>query len=395
MGKMIVVYCLDQNYVEITEISIKSVKKFNPTAHIVVVSEQPIDVNGADEYHIIKLPKVFRNKGVGDRITNTAYLKCFLTELPYDKILYLDGDIVCQEPLNELWNTKCNYIVITESHNFGLKQAQAIGVEKYGNAGVLLMNLKNLRKINFTEKCLEVEKTCNLEAKWYQHDETCIQLAINGKLTFIDKRFNYCINRQYNDPIREQDAILLHYIGRQKELMQKEYNGIERLLNDIKGKRVAIVGNAKSIFDKKNGKAIDEHEFIIRFNNGFTIKPESQGTITTMVMLALNMPPEKLDLYNAKWVVNRSNHYDNRVNFIIPNIDRKRMRDKLEAQPSTGFMAIDLCLYAGAKSIDLYGFAGNSQPTFYNPEGYITQHNYDMEQEIIQEYAKNKLLTIY
>lgn len=392
---MIVVYCLDENYKDITAISIQSVKKFNPKAHLVVVSEQPIGVNGADEYHIIKLPKVFRNKGVGDRITNTAYLKCFLTELPYDKILYIDGDIVCQAPLNELWNTKCQYICMCESHNFGLQQAQVLGVEKYGNSGMMLMNLKNLREINFTDKCLEVERTFDKEPKWFQHDETCINLSMQGKLTFVDKKWNYCHNRNYNEPIREEDACLLHHIGRHKDDMVLQYRGMDRLLKDIKGKSVAIVGNAKSIFDKRNGTEIDAHEFIVRFNNGFTERPECQGCKTSMLMLALNMPLEKLKLYNAKWVVNRSNRYDNRVDYIIPNIDRQKMRDRLDAQPSTGFMAIDLCLCAQAGSIDLYGFDGEKTPTFYNPEGYVTQHKYNKEQEIIQEYAKNKLLTIY
>lgn len=392
---MEIVYCLDQNYIHYAEISIKSVKKYNPTAKIIIVSEEPISGIGEDENFVIKLPRMFRNRGVGDRITNTAYLKLFLPKLPYDKVLYIDGDVICQAPLDELWNTKCNYIVLTESHNHGLKQAQELGVEKYGLTGMMLMNLKNLRKENFTEYCLSFENKIPTPETGWCHEETILNVSFNNKLTFADKKFNYCINRTYKEPIREQDAVLLHYVGKQKDLMVHQYKGMDALLNNIKGKRVAIVGNAKSIFDKQNGKAIDEHEFIIRFNNGFTIKPESQGTITTMVMLALNMPPEKLDLYNAKWVVNRSNHYDNRVNYIIPNPDRKRMRDKLEAQPSTGFMAIDLCLYAGAKSIDLYGFDGEKTPTFYNPEGYQTQHDYSKEQELIHLYEKCKLLTIY
>ena len=392
---MEIVYCLDQNYVPYAKISIKSVKKYNPTAKIIVVSEEPITGIGEDENFIIKLPKTFRNRGVGDRITNTAYIKLFLTKLPYDKVLYIDGDVICQEPLNELWNKKCNYICLTESHIHGIRQAEELGVEKYGLSGMMLMNLENLRKINFTEHCLSFEdKVPNLQTG-FCHEETLINVAFNDKLTFIDKKFNYCINRKYNYPIREQDAVLLHYVGRQKELMLPEYKGLDRLLNDIRGKKVAIVGNAKSIFDKKNCELIDSHDFIIRFNNGFTINPESQGAKTTMVMLAINMPPEKLSLYNAKWVVNRSNHYDNRVNFIIPNPDRKRMRDKLEAQPSTGFMAIDLCLYAQAKSIDLFGFDGEKTPTFYNNPNYVTQHNYGKEQELIHLYEKSKLLKIY
>ena len=392
---MEIVYCLDQNYIPYAEISIKSVKKYNPTAKIIIVSEEPISGIGEDENFIIKLPRTFRNRGVGDRITNTAYLKLFLTKLPYDKVLYIDGDVICQAPLDELWNTKCNYIVLTESHNFGLQQAQELGVEKYGLSGMMLMNLKNLRSVNFTEYCLSFEDKIPTPKTGWCHEETLINVAFNDKLTFTDKKFNYCINRKYTNPIREKDAVLLHYVGKQKELMLPEYIGLDRLLNDIKGKNVAIVGNARSIFDKRNGELIDNHDFIIRFNKGFTTNNESQGSKTTMIMLAINMEPEKLALYNAKWVVNRSNHYDNRVNFIIPNIDRKRMRDKLEAQPSTGFMAIDLCLSAGAKSIDLFGFDGEKTPTFYNDPNYVTQHNYGKEQELIHLYEKSKLLTIY
>lgn len=392
---MEIVYCLDQNYVPYAEISIKSVKKYNPTANIIIVSEEPITGVGEDENIIIKLPRTFRNRGVGDRITNTAYLKLFLTDLPYDKVLYIDGDVICQEPLNDLWKTKCNYIVLTESHNFGLQQAQALGVEKYGLTGMMLMNLKNLRNINFTGRCLEIEQLLPTPSTGWQHDETCINVALQNKLQFADKKFNYCINRTYKEPIREQDAVLLHYVGKQKDLMVQQYKGMDALLNNIKGRRIAIVGNAKSIFDKKNGELIDNHDFIIRFNRGFIEMPSSQGTKTTMVMLAINMEPEKLSLYNAKWIVNRSNHYDNRVNYIIPNPDRQRMRDKLGSQPSTGFMAIDLCLYAGAKSIDLFGFDGEKTPTFYNDPNYVTQHNYSKEQELIHLYEKSKLLTIY
>ena len=391
---MIVVYCIDQNYIQYAEKSIQSIRKFNKDVFVIVVSETPLEVKGSDENIIIKLPRVFRNRGVGDRITNTAYLKLFLPQLPYDKILYLDGDTICQTPLDELWNFNPKYIALTESHNFGKKQALALGVEKYGLTGMMLMNLKNLRKINFTEKCLEVERTAPVPETGWNHDEAVANITLKDKLTFIDKKFNYCKSRNYDNPIREEDAVILHYIGRQKDLMPNFYVGMDRLLNDIKGKRVAIVGNAKSIFDKRNGEEIDKHEFIIRFNNGFTIHPESQGTKTTMIMLALSMPPEKLALYNAKWVVNRSNHYDNRVDYIIPNPDRQRMRDRLQAQPSTGFMAIDLCLYARAGSIDLYGFDWETTPTFYNPDGYITQHKYSEEEKIVHGYEKSGLLTI-
>lgn len=57
-------------------------------------------------------------------------------------------------------------------------------------------------------------------------------------------------------------------------------------------------------------------------------------------------------------------------------------------------MAIDVCLRFGAERIDLYGFDFEKTPTFYNPDGYVTQHKYSEEEKIIRQYEKDGLLTI-
>lgn len=395
---MIVVYCLDENYKEYTAISIRSVRKFNPTAKIVVVSETPLNFWMEDVEKItIPLPRIFRNRGETDRITQAAYLKCFLTQLPYDKIIYIDGDTICQGPLNELWEMPCEYINICESHKFGDKQAQELGHEKYGLTGMMVMNLKNLRKIGFTETCLEIEQEYPTpKLTGWRHDETCINVACYGLMKFVDQKWDYCKNREYKNPIPEQKAKILHYLGRQKEEMRliPHYNSIEQILEDIKGKRVAIVGNAKSLFDYEQGSQIDSFDFIIRFNKGFITRPECQGTKTDFLILACLLTNDEINSYNAKWISNRSTSYVNPVYFTISNQDRRRLRDKLDSQPSTGFMAIDLCLEAGAKSIDLFGFDFEQTPTFYNPEGYQTKHDYPTEKQIVLEYERCGLLTI-
>lgn len=395
---MIVVYCLDENYTEYTAYSIRSVRKFNPTAKIVVVSEQPLSVGlDADEFVTIQLPRKFRSRKENDRITNAAYLKCFLPELPYKKIIYLDGDTICQGPLAELWEMPCEYINLCESHKYGEQQAKAIGHEKYGLTGMMVMNLDALRADNFTKKCLHVEETYPTPPQTgWQHDETCINVAGGGRLNFIDRKWNYCRNRDYENPIHEPTAKILHYVGKQKDDMQRipHYRALEPILDDIRGKRVAIVGNAKSIFDYEQGAQIDGFDFVIRFNRGFITRPECQGTKTDFLILACLLTKDEIQSYNAKWVSNRSTSYVNPVYFTISNQDRRMLRDKLDSQPSTGFMAIDICLEAGAKSIDLFGFDFEQTPTFYNPEGYQTKHDYPMEKQIVLEYERCGLLTI-
>lgn len=395
---MIVVYCCDENYIEYTARSIRSVRKFNPYAQIIVVSEMPINfwMDGVEKV-TIPLPKQFRTRREVDRITNAAYLKCFLTELPYDKILYLDGDTICQGPLNELWEMPCEYINICESHNHCKLQAKDLGHEKYGLTGMMVMNLKNLRKFGFTEKCLDVEANYPTPpVTGWRHDETCINVAMGDKLNFVDKKWDYCLNREYDEPIEQASAKILHYIGKQKELMKTlpNYTTLEPILDDIKGKHVAIVGNAKSLFDTVYGQYIDGADFVIRFNRGFITKPESQGTKTDLLILACLLSYEEIDSYNSKWVANRSKSYVNPVYFTIPNSDRRLLKEKLGSQPSTGFMAIDMCLAAGAETISLFGFDFEETPTFYNPEGYQTAHDYPTEKQIVEEYEKCHLLTI-
>lgn len=395
---MIIVFCIDENYVKYAKVAISSYRKHNPQATIVVISESEFENVGEDVRRTYKLLKTFRNRGVGDRITNTAYLKCFLPIIleDYHKIIYVDADTICQKPLDELWEMPCDYINLCESHLYGIKQAKAICVDKYGLTGMMVMNLDKLREIKFTHKCLEVEHTYPTPETGWQHDETCINVAMAGKLNFIDHKFNYCHNRKYLNPIPEKDAYILHYVGAEKQEMlgNVKYQNLRMIGKRIRGANVAIVGNAKSIFDHDCGKEIDSHDFIIRFNRGFFAKPSSQGVKTSMLMLATNLTYQEIRTFNAQFVVNRSRHYYNPANAIVGDKERMEMKNKLGSQPSTGFMAIDICLYFGAGHIDLYGFDFEKTPTFYNPEGYKTLHDYSKEEQIILDYEKQGLLTI-
>lgn len=397
---MNIVYCTDNNYKGLTEISIRTVRKYNPDANIVIVSDfdNPVEnVEGANGYFHWHIGE-HRRKGETDRISNAAYLKCVLPlALPCEKVIYIDPDVECKGSLNELYDMPCKYINLCESHAYGKQQAEALGIEKYGLTGMMVMNLKNLLKIDFTCKCFDIEKMA-IEQKYWQHDETCINLAMRDKLTFIDKKWNYCFNRTYDDPVKPSDVRLLHYVGAKNKLEFIElpfYRELDKVKQAIKGKDVAIVGNAESIFDTVYGDLIDKHDFVIRFNKGFITKPESQGSKTDLLMLACCLSKTDALSYGAKYIVNRSKSYPNAfADFTISNDDRKHLCDFIGAQPSTGFMAIDLCLEAGANSITLFGFDFGQTQTFYNEPDYITQHSYSTEEKLVLDYVKNSLVKV-
>lgn len=377
---MIIVYPCDENYIGLVDKSAASVLKIHPDARIVVVSPKKIDTHF--ENVVIKLPEGLKHNE-NDRITDAAYLKLFLPQLPFDKVICLDGDTIVQRPLDELWSIPCAFINLCETYS--QKHTEDLGVKKYGLTGMMVMNLKALRKADFTNECLNAALP---DVKYFQHEETIINACFNEKLKFIDVKYNYCHNRDYGKKtIDENDAVILHICGKDKSLMNYEpYEEIKQVKNFIKGKKVAIVGNAKSIFDKKNGKEIDAHDLVIRFNRGFVTVPEAQGKRTDVLLLACELTLDEKASYKAFYSVNRSKN-TKCGDLTINNTMRQRLKNIVSSQPSTGFMAIDLCRESGAKSIDLYGFDFEKTPTFYNPEGYKTMHDYNTEEKYVLKLA--------
>ena len=221
MGKITVAYCIDEKYKPLAEVSIKTLRKHNKNIKVVVVSESPIPVLGADEYYIFNLGGQHRNRGHGDRITNASYLKLCLPNLPYDKIIYLDADTIIQKSLDEIWRKRIKYIGVTESHKYGNIQAKELGLKKYALAGFMVMNLKNLRGINFTEESFKFEKNNNIPDNLWRHEESILNSRWSDKLTFIPVKYHYCHNRAYKKPIPENEAFILHIVGRDKKNMYK------------------------------------------------------------------------------------------------------------------------------------------------------------------------------
>lgn len=392
---MEIVYVFDERYLKYFNESVKSVLKFNPYAHITVVSPEKLNI--PYDNIVMELPPNLKHRE-NDRITSATYLKLHLTKLPYDKVLFIDADVLCQAPLDELWNMECKYICLTESHTYGEKQAKEHNHEKYGLSGVMLMNLKALREDNFTEKSF-VPFDYTPYRIWC-HEETIINHYFYDKLTFIDRKYNYCHNRTYRKPIPEEKAVLLHYCGGNKDAMFKHivydnttYSNLEEIKDFISGKRVAIVGNASSIFDKQDGELIDTFDIIIRFTFGFISVPSSQGSRTDITILANELTKAEMDSYNAQYHINRMKRITNPTPYHFENRDIARVSEGMDGlRASSGLIAIDFCIESGCQSIDLFGFDWEKTPTFYNPIGYKTMHNYNNEESKVKNYYASKCL---
>lgn len=397
--KIVIAYVCDDRYLPYLKKSMDSVRRYNKNVEFAILASRELTVPGAKVYTFLPDTDKFKYKP-NDRMKEGVYYKLYLTQLPYDKVIYMDCDVVCQRPLNPLWEEKCDFICATESHNYGKVQAAELHLQKYALTGMMVMNLKALREYDFTNKCLA--KLAEINPKW--HDETVINLVMKDKIRFIDKKYNYCRNREYDNPIPESDAYLLHYVGGQKQDMLKRTRFLDLwpLWDKIEGKSVAIVGNSQELISRNQGKEIDAHDTVIRLNKGF---PRAEiGLKTDILFLACTLSPSEMSRFVGAFTVQRSKLCKNVCHYKISTMDRtmliqeanpycKELR-KPNSQPSTGFIAINFALEANAKKIDLYGFDFFERPTYYNPKGYQTLHNGEKEKEKVLEYQKWGLVNI-
>ena len=188
----------------------------------------------------------------------------------------------------------------------------------------------------------------------------------------------------YGDSFPNFKTFLNNVLKEEKSRFEEQFENLREVKDFIKDKRVAIVGNAESQFEKQNGSKIDEFDVVIRFNRGFITKPESQGTKTDILIMACELTKEERKSFNAKYYINRMKRFHNPTPLHFLNIDIKTIGKEIkDARASSGFIAINLCVEAQAKSIDLFGFDWEATPTFYNPKDYKTLHNYADEKDLV------------
>ena len=136
------------------------------------------------------------------------------------------------------------------------------------------------------------------------------------------------------------------------------------LLAALDGRDVALVGNARALSNGSAGPAIDAADLVMRINRAPMPSPESHGTRTDWLGLAVRLPEaerSRLDPQRILWMSPKRKRLD-RVTahmpgfYLHPLADHDRLAAELGAPPSTGIMTVELLLRSGLRSLTLYGF---------------------------------------
>lgn len=245
---MDIVICTDNNYVMPSGVLFCSICENNREEEITfhVIADNSFSENSRqalsniiNKYHkkIYFYPiesKIFaafpvHQKNQPTHIPLAAYYRLYLAELlpkNLNKVLYLDGDIIVRNNLNELWNADIKDYAIgaVPDQNEGLiafynrlKYPQRLG---YFNSGVLLINLKYWRDNNLTEQFNKFLQT--YPERIVFHDQDILNYTLRNKKKSLSLKYNvqtaYLYNEihiswEYEDELKEaiKNPYIIHY----------------------------------------------------------------------------------------------------------------------------------------------------------------------------------------
>ena len=161
-----------------------------------------------------------------------------------NKILYIDGDVIIQKDLTELYYTDIKQYSLAAVRDMGgellQKFNEKVGVSKYFNSGVMLLNLERLRKDNISEKLILAKKN---NPQWKCMDQDALNYVLSSSTKWIDVKYNSMIAlyKAYNYDIEEvndfyksnyktynrleKDSIIIHLAGESKQRPWKVIGG--------------------------------------------------------------------------------------------------------------------------------------------------------------------------
>lgn len=154
-----------------------------------------------------------------DYYSKTTYFRLFIPELypQYDKVLYLDSDIVILADIADLYNVDMedNLVaaapddVIQTIEVFQEYAEKVVGVadyHNYFNAGILLMNLDQLRKFKFQEKFLYLLETVKFSVA---QDQDYLNRLCKGRVKLIENTWDRMPIG--GDTVKRENLNLIHY----------------------------------------------------------------------------------------------------------------------------------------------------------------------------------------
>lgn len=133
-------------------------------------------------------------EGKHEFVSSTDLFKFDLPQVlsDWDKVLYVDTDIIVQDDLSELFNTDLgnNYVAAVKDMA-GMVDGRhhtKNGLKNYFNAGLMLLNLKKMREDNVSEKLIDYKLHKDIGHFMSQDALNCV---FEEKVVWLHPKYNY------------------------------------------------------------------------------------------------------------------------------------------------------------------------------------------------------------
>ena len=144
----------------------------------------------------------------------------YFTHPSYDKVLYMDVDMIALTGIEELWDTSLEGYPLaavmdprikTVSNSWGgVRNFRELGLSEdtaYFNSGLLLFNLKEWRTRNIAEKIVECVDS---NQKYLNYpDQYAMNVVLAGQWRSLDSRWNHFVTES-----SKSDPFIIHFVER-------------------------------------------------------------------------------------------------------------------------------------------------------------------------------------
>lgn len=171
--------------------------------------------------------------------------------------------------------------------------------------------------------------------------------------------------------------------------------------NWFEDKKVALIGNAASLFDLNYGYEIELHDVVVRMNKAAMLlnrfdAEKSHGKRTDVWIFwsvheySRYFPEHPTVKKMHAGHQGRNHKHIGQVDFIYPNdvYANLKLVSGPRKNPTTGFIAIDHILRCDPKQLSIYGFDWKKTPTHTDPDRRAEKrcpHNFDVEEAYCRE----------
>lgn len=182
--------------------------------------------NCAIEFHKMKYNLYMRvilkycstKTGSGDFYSSAVYLyRTFIPRLfpQYEKAIYIDADTILAADIGELYDIDLGDKImaarvdpkvqaVPEFVGY-VEKALDVPAKEYVNSGVLLMDLRKLRKLHYITKMTDLMK--KYDASLVAPDQDYFNVILKGKVSHLPAEWN----AQFGEEMSSKDVKLLHF----------------------------------------------------------------------------------------------------------------------------------------------------------------------------------------